>query len=195
MRSSIRMREPSMEYSRRTSAPSLDASARSSCVLDGRSKTWNAAARCTAASCAAGDGPDVWMTAAAMSAAANMISSYSKALERFRTGRRGARFDRGLRSAQLLHFMACHEVVAVIQELGHFDLATFVRYRASRMEPAAARRPHRRRDVAFEDDALAPRFRAWVGDRDRRQQRLRVGMERPLVERVAIGQLHDLADV
>src|SRR5712691_3410767 len=48
--------------------------------------------------------------------------------------------------------------------------------RASRVEAAARRRIDRRRDVALEDDPLLLRGEVRVRDRDRREQRARVGV-------------------
>ena len=67
------------------------------------------------------------------------------------------------------------------------------RVAAARMEVAAARRVDRARHVALEHDALALRQR--IGDRHRREQRLGVRMDRPLVELLGRRELDDLAEV
>ncbi len=64
---------------------------------------------------------------------------------------------------------------------------------AAGVEPAARRRPDRARDVALEDDALPALL--GIGDGDRRQQRLRVRVERRLEHRDPVGHLGDAADV
>src|ERR1700681_2706963 len=55
----------------------------------------------------------------------------------------------------------------VLVERRHFDLAARERDRAARVEAAARRRVHRRRDVAGQDDALAAPFDDGIRDRDR----------------------------
>ena len=57
-------------------------------------------------------------------------------------------------------------------------LADRHRLRTARMERAARRRPERARHLALDDGARTARLDFRVGDRDRRQQRLRVGMQR-----------------
>ena len=64
---------------------------------------------------------------------------------------------------------------------------------AARVEPAARRRPDRARDVALEDDPLPALLRIRHGDR--RQQGLRVRMERAAEHRDPVGDLRELADV
>src|SRR3954451_15608080 len=64
---------------------------------------------------------------------------------------------------------------------------------AARVEAARGRRRRRAGHVAAEDLPLAARARPR--DRYRRQQRAGVGVARVRVERVALGQLDDLAEV
>src|SRR5690348_11611605 len=132
-------------------------------MLDGSETTWNVAMRSALESCTAGSGAGACSTAAARTAAKNI------GLERFRGRRSAARFDRRLGAAQFLDLVARDEVFAVLQELRHLYPAALVRDRASRMKAASARRPDRGRDVALEDDPLAARFDARVGDGDRGQ--------------------------
>src|SRR5215471_18714061 len=63
----------------------------------------------------------------------------------------------------------------------------------ARVEAAAGRRLDGAGDVALEEDALALHRR--VGDGHRGEKRLRVGMLRVVVELLARGDLHDLAQV
>src|SRR5437764_327138 len=84
---------------------------------------------------------------------------------------------------------------SVLDELG-IDLgADLLRLPAPRVETAAGRRVHRRRYVPGEDDPLALHLDVRVGDRDGRQERLRVRMQWMLVEVDAVGELDDLAQV
>ena len=92
--------------------------------------------------------------------------------------------------------MARGEVpAAVIFERRIFDFAAFERDGTARMEAAARRRVDRRWNIARKDDPFAAAFDGRVGDRNRREQRLGVGMQRVLRRALAIGQLDDLADV
>jgi len=70
-----------------------------------------------------------------------------------------------------------------------------LRLPATGVEAAARGRVHRRGHVAGEDDALALLLDLRVGDRDGREQRLAVRVERVLVEVDAVGELDDLAQV
>ena len=75
--------------------------------------------------------------------------------------------------------------------VGRADLG---RVAAARVEAAAARRVDRARHVALEHDPLALR-RSRIGDRHRREQRLGVRVDRPLVELLGRRELDDLAEV
>src|SRR5271165_3986327 len=83
----------------------------------------------------------------------------------------GAFGDVGLLAAEFFHFVARDAMRAIVPEQRLFDEAALVRDRAARVEAARLGRIHRRRYVAGQDDPLAPRFDAWVRNRDRRQQR------------------------
>src|SRR5207248_10493150 len=67
----------------------------------------------------------------------------------------------------------------------HFA-ADRVRQRAPRVEPARRWRIDRRGDVARKDDPLTLALDHRIGDRDRREQRLGVGVQWVLVEVVAV---------
>ena len=74
--------------------------------------------------------------------------------------------------------------------------ADVLRHPAPRAEPAPRRRVDRARDVALEPDPLAPaahRRLLHVGHRG--QQRLGVGVVRAVVERLAVADLDDLAEI
>ena len=63
------------------------------------------------------------------------------------------------------------------------------------METAARRRTHRRRHLAGDDLLRTARLDLRVGDRDRRQQRLRIGVQRLGVELGARRDLDDAAEI
>src|SRR6478735_11710672 len=66
---------------------------------------------------------------------------------------------------------------------------------AAGVEVAAGRRVDRAGDVALQPDPLTVLPPPRVRDRDGREHRHGVGVARPLVEVVALGDLHDLAEV
>lgn len=83
--------------------------------------------------------------------------------------------------------------IAVFLE-GRFDRCTFGYCdRASRSEPATRRRIYRCRDIAREYYPLS--LFLWIGDRDRGQKSLCVGMKRVLVKLLGLGYFHDLAEI
>src|SRR5215469_18343990 len=78
-------------------------------------------------------------------------------------------------------------------ELGLLDAAAWLDIGTARVEAAARRRMDRARNIAFEDDPLALRFR--VGPRHGGKQRFRIRMERCREERVLWRELDDLAEI
>src|SRR3954451_20982535 len=85
-----------------------------------------------------------------------------------------------------------------ITELGiicsaDFGLAETVIEPAARVEAAAVRDVDRTRDVAAQDDALAPHL--GIGHRNGRHERLRVWMSRIAVGRLTVGQLDNSPQV
>ena len=92
--------------------------------------------------------------------------------------------------------MAGDDVAVAGQAKGRLlGRAAGLRVRAAGPEPAARRRIDRARDVAGEDDPLAAPFDPRVGDRYGRDERLRVGVQRPAEQVVHGGGLDDLAEV
>ena len=87
--------------------------------------------------------------------------------------------------------------VAEIADRRHLRFAQLVRHQllvaAAGLERAAGRRVHRRRDVAFQHDVLLDH--AGVGDRDRRQQRLGIGMIGRREDLVGRALLDDVAEI
>ena len=69
------------------------------------------------------------------------------------------------------------------------------RVAAAGMEAAALRRVDRARDVALEHDPLPLLRQIGIGNRHRREQRLRVGHDRPRVELLGRRQLDELPEV
>jgi len=84
---------------------------------------------------------------------------------------------------------------AVVFERRIFDFAAFKSHGATRMKATARWRIDRGRDIAAEHDALTPALGGRIRNGNCREQRLRVRMQRPLVERVARAELDDLTDV
>src|SRR5688500_15664137 len=77
-----------------------------------------------------------------------------------------------------------------------YDLATLVnRDRAARVEDTAPRRPQGARHVTGKDDAFALSLQRRVRDRYCGEQRLRVWVQWVVVDLVAVGKLHQLAEV
>src|SRR5262245_32256264 len=76
-----------------------------------------------------------------------------------------------------------------LPEIWPAPLAIVHRDRAARVEGASGRRPKRARHLAAQDDTFPVRLDRGVGDRHRREEGLRVRMERRLVERLAVGDL------
>ena len=90
--------------------------------------------------------------------------------------------------------VAGREVPAAVRdERRLLDRADLRRVAAARVEAAAGRRRDRARHVALEHDALA--LRVGIGDRDGREQRLGVRVDRPRVELLGRRELDDLAQV
>ena len=75
------------------------------------------------------------------------------------------------------------------------DLALLLGLPAAGVEHAAGGRVDRAGQVALQQDALALAGRVGVGHRHGGQQRVGVGVQRLLVEAVAVGQLHDVTEV
>jgi hypothetical protein len=71
--------------------------------------------------------------------------------------------------------------------------AALHRIRTTRMEVTAARWVDRRRHVPGQQHTLGLLIR--IGHRDRRKQRLGVGMRRPRKQVLRLGQLHDLPEI
>src|SRR5262245_29437804 len=67
--------------------------------------------------------------------------------------------------------------------------------RAARMEATAPGRLERARHLALDDRARALGLNFGIGHRDRRQQGLRIGVQRALVELVAASDLYDTAEI
>ena len=65
--------------------------------------------------------------------------------------------------------------------------------RTASVKTASCGRLHGARDIAVQDDALA--FGSRVGSRNRRQQRLGLGMKRAAIEGFLVGDLDQLAEV
>ncbi len=83
----------------------------------------------------------------------------------------------------------------VLIERRNFHAAAIERNGAARVKTAAGRRIHGRRDIAHQDNPFTAPFDARIGNRNGGKQRLRVRVQRIFVERIAIGQLHELADI
>src|SRR5579863_1468442 len=83
----------------------------------------------------------------------------------------------------------------VVFEGRNFGFAALESDWAARVKTAARRRIYGRRNVAFEHDSLALTLLDGVWNRNCRQERLRIWMQRIFVKRVAIGKLNDLPDV
>lgn len=66
---------------------------------------------------------------------------------------------------------------------------------AACVKRAARRRTRRARCLALEDDPAAAALRWWIGEWDRADQRLGIGVERPAEQRVARCDLHDSAEI
>src|SRR5689334_7330129 len=131
--------------------------------------------------------------------------------ELHRFGRGGLRSDRGgggaARAAHLLlgHRPALERVVALrnvcgvaatMHERGLLDVAVALdEARAARVEAAGVRRVERRGHVALEHDPLAVPADVGIGNRDRGEERARVGVLRLQVEIGPVGGLDDLAEV
>src|SRR5262245_57897300 len=94
----------------------------------------------------------------------------------------------------LVDHVACRLVAAVIDQLRDLHVAqTLDGHGAPGMEAAAGGRIEGRRHVALQDDARP--LAVGIGHRNSGEQRLRVGVERPLVEILAPRRLHDLPKV
>ena len=81
----------------------------------------------------------------------------------------------------------------IFPEIWHLLSANILREAAASCEATAGRRIHRTGDITFEDDTAA--FLPDLWDRDRRQQGLRIRMERILKDSPVIRQFDDLAEV
>src|SRR5438874_9503395 len=101
-----------------------------------------------------------------------------------------------LRQRQSLDPVAGNPVTrSCLAPIRDYLTAFFDRDRATSVEDAALRRPERAGDVAGQDYALPLALEDRVGDGDSRKQGLRIGMKRVLVDLIAVGQLHELAEV
>ena len=95
-----------------------------------------------------------------------------------------------------LHYMARDKVFAAhVAEFRVHLFADIYCQRAARVEAAAARRVHRAGYIAHQDDALAFLFDDRIGDRHGGEQRLGVGVQGIVVERIAIRQFDDFAQI
>ena len=94
------------------------------------------------------------------------------------------------------HVVTCR---AMLVSDGHVprrrDAAVGLGLRAARVEAAARRRVHRRRDLLAQQLHIPHTFQGRIRHRNRRQQRLRVRMARRSEDRVARPFLDDLAEV
>ena len=81
----------------------------------------------------------------------------------------------------------------IFPEIWHLLSANILREAAASCKATAGRRIHRTGDITFEDDTAA--FLPDLWDRDRRQQGLRIRMERILKDSPVIRQFDDLAEV
>src|SRR5690606_38824075 len=92
--------------------------------------------------------------------------------------------------------VACHEVAVALVREDRVDLLADVHHvRAARVEVATGWRVDRARNVTRQDDALTPLLDHRVRDRHRRQESLRVRVQRIGVERIAASRLDALAEV
>src|SRR5438874_4280156 len=82
-----------------------------------------------------------------------------------------------------------------VDQLGLLFGADLLSLPAPRPEPAPGGRVDRTGDVTCQHDALALSLAAGVGDGDRRQQSLSIGMTRPLIDAVPVADLDDLSEV
>ena len=116
---------------------------------------------------------------------------------RGRRGRRGPRYTRPLTAAAVTSakWQATGWPVPRLDQRGLLLGAEVLRLPAPGAEAAARRRVDRARHVALEHDALAGPLARGVGHRHRRQQRLRVRVRRAPVDRLAVPDLDDLAEV
>src|SRR5574337_1125665 len=80
-------------------------------------------------------------------------------------------------------------------ELGDDTLAFVHGDGTAGMKDAPRRRAQGARHLPFERDVLAGGFHGGIGDRHRGEESFRVRVERLRVERLAIGDLHDLPEV
>jgi len=102
----------------------------------------------------------------------------------------------GLRESGGLHLAQVAGDVVAGEDLAHLRLllrAALEGVGAAGVEAAARGRVDRARHVALQDDALARRL--GVGNRDRRQERLGVGVLRAGEEGALVGELDDLAEI
>src|SRR5207237_10074193 len=91
---------------------------------------------------------------------------------------------------------ARREVVRPAPRRRRHTLRAFAdRVGAARVETTTRGRIDRRGYVAFEHDAFAPRLDLRIGHGHGRDERLRVGHQRLVVDRVCVGQLDHLAEV
>ena len=67
--------------------------------------------------------------------------------------------------------------------------------RTARMKAATRRRIYGRGNISGKHDSLAAFLEGRIRNGDRREQRLSVGVERILVELLAVGLLDDFADI
>ena len=84
---------------------------------------------------------------------------------------------------------------AELAQLGLLDRAALLRLPATSVEHAAGRRVDRAGQVTLQQDPLALARCSGVGHRHGRQQRVGVGVQRLLVEGVAVGELHDVTEI